>query len=227
MPIKVYKRGEVWHYRGTVAGRRLRGSTGAARKETAQRIAADIEAKHWKGHLDGPASVLTFAQAAMLYRAAEKQDRFLRPIEDHWKDTPVKAMTAGAIRQSAIALYPTVGAATRNRQVIKPTQAIINHAASLELCPHIRVPRFPETRKAKTPATWGWVQAFMGAAKKPNLAALACFMFLTGARISQALSVTWADVDFKSRKVLFDLPDAGDPAYFGVEQESKLDRFAN
>lgn len=29
-------------------------------------------------------------------------------------------------------------------------------------------------------------------------------------------------IDFKSRKVLFDLPDAGDPAYFGVEQQSKL-----
>lgn len=210
MPIKIFKRGEVWHYRGTVAGRRLRGSTGTARKETAQRIAADLEAKHWKGHLDGPAAVLTFAQAAMLYRQAGKSDRFLRPIEDHWKDTLVKAITAGAIRQSAITLYPTVGPATRNRQVVKPTQAIINHAASHELCPHIRVPRFPETRKAKVPATWEWVQAFMAHTTKPNLAALACFMFLTGARISQALAVTWGDVDFKGRKVWIRATAKGD-----------------
>jgi len=201
MPLKIYKRGAIWHYRGTVAGRLLRGSTRTTRKEIALRIAAEHEARHWKGHLDGPASVLTFAQAAMLYRAAGKQDRFLRPIEDHWKDTPVKAITSGAIRQSAIALYPTAGPATRNRQVIVPTQAIINHAASHDLCPHIRVQRFPVARKVKAPATWEWVQSFMAHATKPNLAALACFMFLTGARISQALAVTWADVDFKSRKV--------------------------
>lgn len=210
MPIKVYKRGDVWHYRGTVAGRVIRGSTKATVKETAQRIAADIEGRHWKGHLDGPAAVLTFAQAAMLYRAAGKSDRFLRKIEDHWKDTPVKAITAGAVRQSALTLYPTAGPATRNRQVIVPTQAIINHAAEHEYCQHIRVKRFPFKKKIKKPATWEWVQAFMAHATKPNLAALACLMFLTGARISQALAVTWADVDFRSRKVRIKATDKGD-----------------
>lgn len=202
MPLKIYKRGAIWHYRGTVAGRLLRGSTRTASKEIAQRICAEQEARHWKGHLDGPASVLTFAQAAMLYRAAGKSDRFLRPIEDHWRDTPVKAINAGAIRQSAIVLYPTAGPATRNRQAIVPTQAIINHAAEQELCQHIRVSRFPVTTKAKEPATWEWVQEFMAATAKPNLAALACLMYLTGARISEAVAVQWKDVDFQKRRVL-------------------------
>lgn len=202
MPLKIYKRGNVWHYRGTVAGRRLRGSTGTASKETAQRLCAAKEETLWKGHLDGPASVLTFAQAAVLYRAAGKPDRFLRAIEDYWKDTPIKAITPGAIRQSAIALYPAAGQATRNRHAIVPTQAIINHAAEHELCPRIRVKRFPITKREKTPATWEWIQAFMAAATKPNLAALACFMYLTGARISEAVAVTWDDVDFQSRRVL-------------------------
>ena len=43
MPLKLFKRGKIWHYRGTVAGRLLRGSTKTASKETAQRIAADKE----------------------------------------------------------------------------------------------------------------------------------------------------------------------------------------
>jgi integrase len=202
MPLKIYKRGKVWHYRGTVAGRRLRGSTGTASKEVAQRIIAAEEDRQWKGHIDGPASVLTFAQAAMLYRRAGKSDRFLRPIEDHWRDTPVKQITAGAISASAILLYPTAGPATRNRQVIVPTQAIINHAAEAELCPRIRVKRYKTTRREKEPATWEWVQRFMAAASKPNLAALACFMYLTGARISEALAVSWHDVDFQTRRVL-------------------------
>lgn len=227
MPIRVYKRGEVWHYRGTVAGRLLRGTTSATSKEIAQRIAADIEGRHWKGRLDGPASVLTFAQAAMLYRAAGKSDRFLRKIEDHWKDTPVKAITAGAIRQSAIVLYPTAGPATRNRQVIVPTQAIINHAAELEYCQHLRVKRFPATKKAKAPATWEWVQAFMAHASKPNLAALACFMFLTGARISQALAITWADVDFRSRKVKIRATGKGDDDRFAHMPPELIAALAN
>lgn len=209
MPLKLFKRGKIWHYRGTVAGRLLRGSTKTASKETAQRIAADKEQRTWKGHLD-PQSVLTFAQAAMLYRQAGKSDRFLRKIEDYWKDTPMREITPGAIRTAAITLYPNAGPATRNRQTIVPTQAIINHAAEHELCQHIRVTRFETKRKAKEPASWEWVQAFMAAARKPNLAALACFMYLTGARISQALAVQWADVDFQRRKVLVRATNKGD-----------------
>jgi integrase len=203
MPLKLYRRGsKVWHYRGTVAGRRLRGSTKTASKEVAGRIVSDKEQVIWKGHLDGPGATLTFAQAAMMYRQAGKSDRFLREVEDHWKDTLVPLITPGAIRSAAIVLYPTAGPATRNRQVIVPTQAVINHAADHELCPPIRVKRFPVVKKEKTPATWEWVQSFMEHAVKPNLAALACFMFLTGARITEAVSVRWEDVDFKKRKVL-------------------------
>jgi integrase len=210
MPLTLYRRGKIWHYRGTVAGRRLRGSTKTASKETAQRIAANEEQRAWKGHFD-PQSVLTFAQAAMLYRQAEKSDRFLRKIEDYWRDTPVKVITPGAIRAAAIALYPNAGPATRNRQAIVPTQAIINHAAESELCPHIKVARFEaKQRRVKEPVTWDWICAFMAYAKKPNLAALACFMFLTGSRISQALAVDWAHVDFKSAKVLIRATRKGD-----------------
>ncbi len=209
MPLKLYRRDKVWHYRGTVAGRLLRGSTKTASKETAQRIAAAEERKAWDGHLD-PKGVTTFAQASMVYRQAERSDRFLRKLEDYWRDTPLRDITPGAIRSAAIALYPNAGPATRNRQAIVPTQAVINHAASHELCQHIRVKRFEIKRKAKEPATWDWVQGFMAAARKPNLAALACFMYLTGARISQALAVQWTDVDFKSGKVLIRATEKGD-----------------
>lgn len=201
MPLKIYKRGDVWHYRGSVAGRRLRGSTGTADKITAGRIAAEREAKAWKGRLDGPAAILSFAQAAMLYRKAGKSVRFLDLIEDYWKDTLVKEITAGAVRKSALALMPSVGPATRNRQVIVPTQAIINHAAESDLCPHIRVKRFQITKKEKEPADWAWVQKFMAHAN-PHLGALACFMFLTGARISEALALTWDDLDLTKRRAL-------------------------
>lgn len=137
----------------------------------------------------------------MLYRQAEKPTRFLAKIEDYWKDTAVKGITSGAVRQAAIALHPKAGAATRNRQVIVPTQAVINHAAKLDLCRHLKVQRFPVVTKTKEPATWEWVQKFMAVAS-PHLGALACFMFLTGARISEALDVRWEDVSLHDRRAI-------------------------
>lgn len=201
MPLKLHRRGEIWHYRGTVAGRLIRGSAKTADKAIAQRIAAERETREWKGSLDGPESVLTFAQAAMMYRAANKPTRFLDAIEDYWKDTTVKSINSGAVRKAALALLPRAKGATRNRQVIVPTQAIINHAAEQDFCRPLRVTRYPVEKVEKEPATWEWVQAFMGVAS-PHLGALACFMFLTGARVSEALAVTWGDVDLSKRRVL-------------------------
>jgi integrase len=201
MSLTIYKRGAIWHYRGTVAGRRLRGSTLTADEEIARQVASGVENRAWKGHLYGPEAVLTFAQAAILYRQAQKPTRFLARIEDYWRDTLVRDITPGAIRQSAIALFPSVSGATRNRQVIVPTQAIINHAAEMELCRSVKVKRFPVETKSKEPATWEWVEAFMSCAN-PHLGALACFMFLTGARVTEALNVRWQDVDLTAGRAL-------------------------
>lgn len=206
MPLKIYKRpgSNIWHYRGTVghgsSKRLVRRSTRTVDKTTAQRIASEVEARHWKGALDGAEAVLTFADAVRLYRDAQKATRYLARLVAYWKDAPVKHLTAGAVRQSAIVLYPNVSGATRNRQVIVPTQAIINHASELELCPRMKVKRFPVTSKVKEPAWWTWVEAFQSKSS-PHLGALAAFMFLTGARISEALSISWADVDVGARTV--------------------------
>ena len=200
MPLKVYRRGTIWHYRGTVAGRRIRGSTGTEEKSRALQIASAREEREWKSSHYGPESVLRFSDAAMLYRAAQKPTRFLDRVEDYWKNTLVKDITSGAVRQAAIVLLPNAKGATRNRNVIVPTQAVINHSAGLGKCQHLKVERFPVVTKKKEPATWAWVLRFMGVAS-PHLGALACFMFLTGARISEALSVTWGDVDLNARRV--------------------------
>lgn len=218
MPLTVYKRGEIYHYRGTVAGRRFRGSTGTKDKKTAQRVAAEIEARQWKGHLDGPEAILTFAQAAILYRNAGKSERFLDPIEVYWKDTPVKNITSGAVRNAAITLYPKAKGSTRNRHVIVPTQAIINHAAELELCRPLKVTRFPSETKKKKPITWRWVQCFMANAN-PHLGALCCFMFLTGARVSEAINVLWEDVDLGARRVLIRQTKVGSERYAHMPPE--------
>jgi integrase len=201
MPLKIFRRGDIWHYRGKVAGHRLRGTTGTAIKELAERLAAEIETKTWKRHTDGPEAVLTFANAAALYRQAGKPTKFLEKIEDYWRDTMIRDIKPGMIRRAAQEIEATAGPATRNRHVIVPTQAIINFAADSGLCPPIRVKRFKVDTKVKTPATVEWIDAFMKEAL-PHTGALALFMFATGARISEALAVTWADLDFDQRTAL-------------------------
>lgn len=201
MPLTIYRRGKIWHYRGTIANRRLRGTTKLAGKEDALEFVARLEVAQRKSNRDGPQAVLTFAQAAIMYLKAEKPERFIAKVADYWKNIEVSKINGGAVRQAAIVLHPKASGATRNRQVIVPTQAIINFAASLDLCPRLQVKRFPVVTKAKEPATWEWVQSFMAVAS-PHMGALACFMFLTGARVSEAVNVRWRDVDLTRRRAL-------------------------
>ncbi|WP_192258603.1 site-specific integrase [Mesorhizobium caraganae] len=202
MPLKIYDRNGVWWYRGTVAGRRLHESTRTADKKTAERIANRAEAREFKRDLDGPAAILTFGAAAALYLDASRSDRFLKPVLDHWKNTLVKDITPGAIKLAAIKVYPKAGPATRNRQFITPTVAVINHAATLELCPALmKVDRFPVPRKRRDEADWQWVQALAANAPK-NLAALAMFGFVTGSRISNITALEWSAVDFDRREAV-------------------------
>lgn len=140
--------------------------------------------------------------AVALYLKAGKDDRFIGRLEDYWKNTRIKDITAGAIKQSAIDIYPGLSGATWNRQVLTPTLAIINHCAELELCPPLRIKkRFEFERKIKKPVTLEWLDAFCAHADK-QLAALATFMFATGCRISEALRLDWADIDFQQRTIL-------------------------
>lgn len=147
MPLKLYLRGDVWHYRGTVAGRRLRGSTGVSRqnRETAQRVIAELEARAWKGRID-PGSVLTFAQAANLYIASGKPTRFVGKVLDHWKNTPVKDISGGRIRE-ALAWAEREALHRRNASLRFDRHQRL--AASLPGCPEVRA-----LRKAMLDTAW-------------------------------------------------------------------------
>jgi integrase len=111
-------------------------------------------------------------------------------------------MTAGSIRQSALDIYPDAKNSTRNRQVIVPMLAVINHCAELGHCSHMKMKRFKVDSKIKQPVTLEWVNAFKANADRVDVGTLALFLFATGARISEALAVRWVDCDFKKRTVL-------------------------
>jgi len=197
MPLKLYRRGAIWHYRGTVgpAGRsvRLRASCNTTDKDTAAREVANIEKRYWDGHFNGPGAILTFEQACVQFISDGKPcmvgaTDVVQKARDHFKNTPVKDINSAKIRAMTLELYGHCTNNSKNRMGIAPVQSVINHCAEMDLCSPVRVKRFPAASKEKQPATLAWVQGFMAAAK-PHLGAYALFMFLTGARPSEALAI--------------------------------------
>ncbi|WP_441235612.1 tyrosine-type recombinase/integrase [Bradyrhizobium sp. 930_D9_N1_4] len=112
----------------------------------------------------------------------------VKAARDHFKGKLVKDIKSSAVRAFANEVYGHCTGASKNRLAITPVQSIVNHCAELELCDFLRVKRFPNVHKEKEPATLDWVQRFQ-AETKPHLGAYALFMFLTGARPSEALAV--------------------------------------
>jgi integrase len=204
MPLKIFKRpgSTVWQYRGTLAGHRLRGSTGATDRQTAERIASEVENKFWRRGLDGKEKALTWPKAVALYLQAGKPTRYLVPLSKYWGDALVKDMNAGSIRQAAMDIHSSAKNSTRNTQVITPTLAVINHCAELQLCQPLRMKRLKIDTKVKKPVTLEWINAFRGHADRPDIGILALFMFATAARVSEARAVRWDDIDFAGRNVI-------------------------
>jgi integrase len=210
MPLKLFKRKtrdgrHIWHYRGTIAGDRLRGTTGTTDRKIAARLVSEIENRHHKRHLDGPQEVLTFPQAVAIYEKAGKglaarSAAYIAKLEDYWKNSKIKDMTSGAIKQSAIDLYPGCSGATWNREVITPTQAIINHCAELELCSPVRIKRFEFETAIKTPVTLEWLNTLCAHAR-PVTKALVLTMFATACRFGEAHRLDWPDFNFKERTI--------------------------
>ncbi|MEO9632679.1 MAG: site-specific integrase [Sulfitobacter sp.] len=203
MSLKLYKRGKVFHIRGSVAGRQFRCTTGTSDRKKAERVKAEIEQGAWQRRFDGPGAGLTMAQAFIAYLEAGKPDRFIARLNDYWGDVLVENIKPETIKRAARKVYPDATGATRNRQVIAPTVAAINYAAELGWCSRIKASRFHVDAETKTPADLAWVNAFASQATGdglPHLAALCLFMFATGARVGEGCKLTWADVDLQSCK---------------------------
>jgi integrase len=89
-------------------------------------------------------------------------------------------------------------------------QAVINHAAKRGYCSPIRVERFFVPTPERKVATAEWLAAFMAHAK-PQLGALAQFMAMTGARISESCRLEWRDVDLNEGTAYLRKTKNGEP----------------
>ncbi len=149
---------------------------------------------------------VTFNIAAQSYVEHGGQARFLPPIVQHFDGAPLPDITPFDIKQMAVQSFPTQKNSTRNRQAIAPTRAVIIHGYERGWCHLMRLPNFrQEAPRRKQPASIPWLQIFVRQCDRdslPHLAALVMFMSLTGARISEALNLRWAEVDLMGRRAI-------------------------
>lgn len=148
----------------------------------------------------------TFAEAAQSYLQHGGERRYLDPIVEYFGETPLRAIYPFDLQKMAETLYDEHSNATRNRQAITPARAVMMHAYERGWCQLIRVKRFKEGKpKRPRPASAIWLHAFTRQAEKdglPHLAAIVIFMAQTGARISEAVALEWAQVDLDARTAL-------------------------
>jgi len=110
------------------------------------------------------------------------------------------------IRELAKTIFPTQTNAIRNRCVITPVRAICYHAYDRGSGPVVRIRNFKEERpKRKKAASQAWLHTFVRHCAKdgiPHVAVLVLFMSQTGARVSEAITLRWKDVDLVGRTAL-------------------------
>lgn len=206
--LEPYRRGKVWwakgrvEYNGRPVSEYYRCSTGASDEAGAWDWCTEEEDRVRRAHLLGEApEEITFAQAVLLYQAAPVDAKYLIPIVQKIGQTRAREVTPRMLRDLGKEIYPNGGTDHWTRAVITPARAVINNAHDLGKCPPIRVKgysreerlaqdkrRGKKSRIERTPGSWEWLLQFRAHASQKH-AALALFMFVTGARISQAIAM--------------------------------------
>lgn len=205
MPLKLVRRASSpnWYLRGPHP--QAKGTSLFESTRTDDRAAAEafrVRREYELAHGPFPHPQITFVMAAVAYMEAAGERRFLRPLIERLGDTPLSELRQPAVDAVARLVYPGRAPATLVRQVFTPVSAVLRFAEEQNWCvaPRLRRPRQPGGR-----VRWATVAEAerLVAAAAPHLAPLILFLFLTGARLSEALYLDWRALDLARAHVSF------------------------
>lgn len=120
-----------WGIRGTYLKVAVDRSSGTHRKAVANRIRQQIERAIERGDYPAPRpapDAPTFLSAAVAYMKAGRSPRYVGKLIEYFGETLLADIGQAEIDAAAIAMYPNVTPASRNRCVYSPVSAIIHHA---------------------------------------------------------------------------------------------------
>lgn len=210
-----------WYVRGSHLGVRVFRSTHTRQRALARRelrrIEREIEdARYQPGGTKGA----TFADAAAGYVQTCPLGEVARVdrLADHFRETSLAAIDSDTIAAAVAKLspvaptpYPSPGNATINREILTPLSSVLHHAHERRLCGWIKIRRHPVTKGRVRWITPEEATGLINAAAGVNdhLGALATFLLYSGARLGEALSRRWSDVDLDTRHVVLGVTKNG------------------
>ncbi|HEU4683678.1 MAG TPA: tyrosine-type recombinase/integrase [Nitrospira sp.] len=134
--------------------------------------------------------------------AATGNERFVRPVLEHFGTTPLRQIDQQAVDHAALLLYPRATPATRNRQVYTVVSAILRKAG-VETA--LKRPKGAAGRVRTEWMTKAQANALLRAAwaKDAEFGIMLSFMLYTGARLGEALALTTDLLDLEERSAFF------------------------
>ncbi|GAB4534762.1 MAG: hypothetical protein Tsb0020_50250 [Haliangiales bacterium] len=216
--------GGVYYATGTVARRRIRQSLGTCDRAAAEEAASALETRLRREALYGPEAVVTFEDAALSYMESGGEARFLAPLLIHFRGTRLAAIKPGHVLDAARALYPEASWATRRRQAITPAVAVIHHGHARGWCAPIRVRAPNAPAPARQAVGRDYIDRLRAAClahspANPHLAAAMLFLHQTGARLSEMLALTRADLDLAAGTAIARRTKNGEPRVIHLTAE--------
>jgi integrase len=204
MSLKITRRhgSPFWYMRGSVRGQPVDESTKTDNREQAEAIKAKREWEIVNRQISGNRSAATFIEAAVSYMDGGGEARFVQPLLDHFKSTPLSQIRQAEVEACARKLYPGLKPATVNRMVFTPVSAIITHAAKRGLADRPAFSRPKQPRGRVRWVTYEEADALIDACSL-HLKPIVAFLFYTGCRVSEALELDWRDVDLRRAHAAF------------------------
>jgi integrase len=205
MPLILTRRGATWHASGTVAGRRIRQSLGTADRRLAEEARAALEADLFRRAIHGEKGLVTFPEAVESYLRAEPRAAatagYVARLMQHFGSMQLGKIDQVALdRAYAALLAPDAAGATKQRAVLTPLRAIMEHAARRGWCER---PAFEAPRIAKAQTAFllpGQATALVQSATALEHRVLFTVLIACGTRASEAFDLEWKDVDLRGAR---------------------------
>lgn len=219
MPLKIIKRGNRYWLRGTVRGEAVYETTGVtlAYKEEAEAVRVAREAGIIQRSVYGPATTVTFREAAITYcETVDPKGVQRRMILGHEKQDGTRSWNLidrigskklSEINQELIDTlarqqYEDAAPSTIQRNLVTPITSVMKHAAKRDWC---KVPAFDRPKPSQSRIRWltpDEARRLVGASAD-HLAPLLTFLLGTGARLSEALDLEWTETDLQDARAYF------------------------
>ena len=196
MPLKLKKKGKIWHVTGTIDGRRIRESTGTANREHAEahrrELERDIEERVYKKDSACWAEAMNF----YIEKRGIGEKPFLTPLLERFGAMKLKDITPVVVSNYVQDNLGHLEPSSVKRVFYTPMNAVMRAAFRAQLCPLIRFEP-PKVKPVRIEyADDQWLRLFLENAR-PRIAIAVLFMTLTGARVSEVCRIAARDIDLE------------------------------